>query len=398
MQQFLAIICFFRKLFAFLLKIEEIMSHKVIFAAPIAVRAFAPNPAPFKTNQDSCFEEIQRILSPQLDKSALLDEGELSTELRELEIERRSISPVRQLEQQNTFDLSEEIVARTPSPVLVDKVQKLSDSIFYSPPLDEVSSDVIFVDFWERRGTFHYEEVYESCQSTCIDPFELAVEFSGFQQKVKLEIEPADGMNGPDECIVITPFEHEPARRFLEKNLTDLRDSLKCLRQNQINKDYQFFQTFNSVASSINRLAQTALKASGKEVWLQEKKNLRSVIKQLSGELNSADQGLLAQHEIIQRRHEGFQIFTKAVKELESGVNRTILCPSLFRSETLQYRCATGKHVDLPAKTLAKFYDAYETLLVAHRAYFTQAICAHRKLINASKDLIKEIDIQLQSN
>jgi len=372
------------------------MSYKVILAAPAAIRPFAPTPAPLEAHQDRFSEEIQRILSPQLDGPASYREDALPAEFRELDFERRSISPLRQLEEQNSFDLSEEILARTPSPELVDKVKKLSDTIFYSPPLEEESSDVIFVAFWERRGTFHYEEVYESCQSNCIDPFELAVEFSGFQQRVKLEKEPAVGGNRADECIVITPFEHKPATRFLEKNLNDLREALKYLRQNQINMDYQFFQTFNTVANSINRLAQTSLEASRRDVRLQERKTLQMVIRQLSRSLNSKDQGLLAQHDIIQRRHEGFQIFTKAVKELESGVDKPVLCPSLFRPETFQYTCAPAGHADLPAKNLAEFYDAYENLLVAHRAYFTQAICAHRQLINASKDLIIEIDAGLQ--
>ncbi|MBX3720049.1 MAG: hypothetical protein KF898_10415 [Parachlamydiales bacterium] len=372
------------------------MSHKVILAAPAAIRPFPPTPAPLEAHQDRFSEEIQRILSPQLDGPASHREDGLPAEFRELDFERCSISPLRQLEEQNTFDLSEEILARTPSPELVDKVKKLSNTIFYSPPLEKESSDVIFVAFWERRGTFHYQEVYESCQSSCIDPFELAVEFSGFQQRVKLEKEPVVGGNEAEECIVITPFEHDPAIKFLEKNLNDLREALKYLRQNQINMDYQFFQTFNTVANSINRLAQTSLEASGRDVRLQERKNLQMVVRQLSRSLNSTDQGLLAQHEIIQRRHEGFQIFTKAVMELESGVDKPVLCPSLFRPETLQYTRASGKHADLPAKNLAEFYDAYENLLVAHRAYFTQAICAHRQLIIASKDLIKEIDAGLQ--
>ncbi|MBS0652974.1 MAG: hypothetical protein JSR39_05530 [Verrucomicrobia bacterium] len=369
------------------------MSHNLTLVAPIAFRAATPSPEFFDFNgaENHYFsEEIQRILSPVSEK-----EEDLSSDLKELELERRSITPTRHLDNDDGFDETENSDAFGSRPVLQEKVQQLADSIFYTPPFEEVSGDVIFVEFWERRGAFNYEEVHESCLDLHIAPFQVAVTSQKFFRSVTVKEEQTDGTIELKRSYVPTPFLHEPARAFLKKNLTDLEDALAAIRQNQVNSDYQFTQMFNTVAVSINRVAQSSLDASGREVLLKEKKTLQALGKQVRKVINSNDCGLLVQHETIQRRHEGFQMFVHAMKELQSGKDKPVLCPSLFRNETFKFTRLPSDFPDLPAKVLAQFYDEYENLLVAHRAYFTQAISAHHKLNNAANDLIKEIDIKL---
>lgn len=371
------------------------MSHKLTLVAPIAFRAATPTPEFFDRNGTRNYdfsEEIQRILSPISET-----EEDLSSDLKELELERRSITPTRHLDKEEEVDETENRDALEARPVLQEKVQQLADSIFYTPPFEEVSGDVIFVEFWERRGAFNYEEVHESCLDLHINPFQVAVTSQKFFRSVTVKEEKSDGTIESKKSYVPTPFLHEPARAFLKKNLTDLEAALSAIRQNQVNSDYQFAQMFNNLAASINRVAQSSLDASGREVLLKEKKTLQALGKQIRKVINSNDLGLLAQYEIIQRRHEGFQIFVQAMKELQSGKDKPVLCPSLFRNETLKFTRLPSDFPDLPEKVLVQFYHEYENLLVAHRAYFTQAISAHQKLNNAANDLIKEIDSKLSS-
>lgn len=371
------------------------MSYKLTLAAPIASRTLTPSPDFFDcqgTENDHFSEEIQLILTPVSNT-----EEDLSSDLKELELQRRSMTTASHLEIDDDFDETENSDAFGLRPILQEKVQKLADNIFYTPPFEEVSGDVFFVEFWERRGAFNYEEVHKLCQSLHIAPFQVAVLSQKFFCPVTVKEKRSDGTIESKRSYVPTPFLHEPARAFLKRNLTDLETALAALRQNQVNSDYQFTQMFNTIAVSINRVAQSSLDASGREVLLQEKKTLQTLGKQVRKVINSNDFGLLAQYEIIQRRHEGFQKFSQAVKELQSGKDKPVLCPFLFRDEIFKCTRLPSDFPDLPAKVLAQFYEEYESLLVAHRAYFTQAISAHQKLNNAANDLIKEIDSKLSS-
>lgn len=371
------------------------MSQQISMVSPTVSRV-SRMPSFLHSDEDAS-NEIQSILSPKPNKSDSLVEENLSDEFAQLEIERRSISVSRQWSNASSMDLPEEDEICTGSLISADQIQQLADSILYKPRYDEDSGEVLFVDFWQRRGVFPYYEVYEMSQANCLAPLQVAVKFSKIQQVVWFKQHFVDGRIERRSHVVITRLKDEPTREFLNKNLTDLSDALDCLLQNQINTEHQFYTGFNTVVGSIDCLAKKNLGASGREVRLQERKKLSSLITKLNQALNSQENGLLAQHEIIQRRHEGFQIFSKAIKELESEMDKPILCPSLFRSDTLKYMRSFEKNGDSLSMFLAQFYKEYERLLVAHRAYFTQAISSHLKLINESNELIKQIDADLKS-
>jgi hypothetical protein len=368
------------------------MSHRAELAAPVASRSFEPTMHLLNLpgdREEFLSDEIQRIMSTRPPA-----EDDLDLDIRSLELERRSLTPTRELDE---ADDDEPLETFGPPSGVQEKVQQLADSIFYHPPIHPESGDVLFVEFWERRGAFHYEELYDSCLDLHLAPFQLAARRQMFAHSINVTKELGDGRLGVVAQPVVEPFLHEPARIFLEKNLNDLEESLDLLRQNQMNSDYQLTLMFNSVIESINRLARMKLDAFGRADLLKEKMTLKSLGKQVSRAINSKDFGLLAQHEIIQRRQEGFQMFTQAIKMLQSGEDKPVLCPSLFRLATLQFRRIPSDFPDLPAKVLAQFYNEYESLLFSHRAYFSQAIIAHQNLYNETKDLIKQIDVDLQS-